>query len=63
MQSGMKNGMIGAIVGDITGSRFEWHNRKTKRFMFHDDYLLKGLYDFERTFALNFGSLRKELDI
>lgn len=26
------NGMIGAIVGDIAGSRFEWHNRKTKRF-------------------------------
>ena len=20
--------MIGAIVGDIVGSRFEWHNRK-----------------------------------
>ena len=28
----MNNGMIGAIVGDIAGSRFEWHNRKTKRF-------------------------------
>ena len=24
--------MIGAIVGDIAGSRFEWHNRKTKDF-------------------------------
>ena len=24
--------MIGAIVGDIAGSRFEWHNRKSKRF-------------------------------
>ena len=24
--------MIGAIVGDIVGSRFEWHNRKTKDF-------------------------------
>ena len=24
--------MIGAIVGDIVGSRFEWHNRKTKEF-------------------------------
>ena len=22
--------MIGAIVGDIVGSRFEWHNRKSK---------------------------------
>ena len=31
-ESKMKNGMIGAIVGDIVGSRFEWHNRKTKRF-------------------------------
>lgn len=30
----MKNGMIGAIVGDIAGSRFEWHNRKSKRFTF-----------------------------
>ena len=28
------NGMIGAIVGDIAGSRFEWHNRKSKRFTF-----------------------------
>lgn len=56
MESKMKNGMIGAIVGDIAGSRFEWHNRKTNRFMFHDDYLFKGLYDFERMFALNFCS-------
>jgi type I restriction enzyme M protein len=30
----MDNGMIGAIVGDIVGSRFEWHNRKSKRFTF-----------------------------
>lgn len=27
-------GMVGAIVGDIVGSRFEWHNRKSKRFTF-----------------------------
>ena len=26
--------MIGAIVGDIAGSRFEWHNRKSKGFTF-----------------------------
>ena len=52
----MKNGMIGAIVGDIAGSRFEWHNHKAKRFMFHDDYLLKVLYDFERMLTLNFCS-------
>ena len=26
--------MIGAIVGDIVGSRFEWHNRKSKQFAF-----------------------------
>ena len=32
-----KNGMIGAIVGDIAGSRFEWRNRKSKEFT-----LLKG---------------------
>ena len=29
-----KRTMIGAIVGDIVGSRFEWHNRKSKRFTF-----------------------------
>ena len=34
MKSEMKNGMIGAIVGDSAGSRFEWHNRKSKRFTF-----------------------------
>lgn len=28
--------MLGAIVGDIVGSRFEWHNIKTKEFeLFH----------------------------
>ena len=26
--------MIGAIIGDIAGSRFEWHNIKTKEFDF-----------------------------
>ena len=30
MKGKMNNGIIGAIVGDIAGSRFEWHNRKTK---------------------------------
>ena len=30
----MINGTIGAIVGDIAGSRFEWHNRKSKQFTF-----------------------------
>lgn len=24
--------MLGAIIGDIVGSRFEWHNIKTKQF-------------------------------
>lgn len=24
--------MLGAIIGDIVGSRFEWHNRKSKDF-------------------------------
>ena len=24
--------MLGAIVGDIVGSRFEWNNQKTKDF-------------------------------
>lgn len=26
--------MIGAIIGDVVGSRFEWHNIKTKEFDF-----------------------------
>jgi type I restriction enzyme M protein len=30
--------MIGAIVGDIVGSRFEWSNIKTKDFEFFADY-------------------------
>ena len=34
MQSKMKNAMIVAIVGDIAGSWFEWHNRKTKESTF-----------------------------
>jgi len=30
--------MLGAIIGDIVGSRFEWNNIKTKRFeFFHDE--------------------------
>lgn len=28
--------MIGAIIGDIVGSRFEWHNIKTKEFELFD---------------------------
>ena len=27
--------MLGAIIGDIVGSRFEWHNIKSKEFMFY----------------------------
>ena len=26
--------MLGAIIGDIVGSRFEWHNIKSKEFEF-----------------------------
>ena len=26
--------MLGAIIGDIVGSRFDWHNIKTKEFNF-----------------------------
>ena len=30
--------MLGAIVGDIVGSVYEWHNIKTKEFpLFRDD--------------------------
>jgi len=31
--------MYGAILGDIIGSRFEWHNIKTKEFELFNDYL------------------------
>ena len=31
--TGVKS-MMGAIVGDVVGSRFEWHNRKSKDFTF-----------------------------
>ncbi len=30
--------MIGALIGDIVGSRFERHNIKTKEFELFDDY-------------------------
>ena len=30
--------MFGAIIGDIVGSRFEWHNVKTKDFEFFSPY-------------------------
>lgn len=29
--------MLGAIIGDIAGSRFEWDNIKTKDFELFDD--------------------------
>lgn len=30
--------MLGAIIGDIVGSRFEWNNRKDKHFeLFTED--------------------------
>ncbi len=34
--------MTGAIVWDIAGSRFEWHNRKSKGFAFPKSKELKG---------------------
>lgn len=30
--------MIGAVIGDIVGSRFEWHNIKKKAFRFFDPH-------------------------
>ena len=30
--------MLGAIIGDIVGSIYEWHNIKTKKFPLFDDY-------------------------
>ena len=29
--------MLGAIIGDIVGSRFEWHNLKSKEFELFPD--------------------------
>lgn len=29
--------MLGAIIGDIVGSRFEWHNIKSKEFELFTD--------------------------
>ena len=29
--------MLGALIGDLSGSRYEWHNIKTKSFEFLDD--------------------------
>lgn len=32
--------MFGAIIGDIVGSVYEWHNIKTKEFpLFCEDYI------------------------
>lgn len=28
--------ITGAIIGDIVGSRFEWHNIKSKEFLFRE---------------------------
>ena len=30
--------MIGAVIGDIAGSRYEFHNIKKKDFILMDDY-------------------------
>ena len=36
--------MMGAIVGDIVGSVYEWHNTKTKDFPFTVNYRTTYLY-------------------
>ena len=41
--------MIGAIVGDIVGSRFEWHNR-AKAEGFLDSFLIETLNKVEKEF-------------
>ena len=36
----LKKGIIGAIIGDIVGSRFEWHNHRYTDFeLVHKDCL------------------------
>lgn len=45
--------MLGAIIGDIVGSRFEWDNYKGKDFDFFtflDERLMKILVDFEKSY-------------
>ena len=63
--------MFGAIIGDIVGSRFEWHNIKSKDFeLFHksceftDDSLMtiaiaKALHESKKN---NYEDLEKQLD-
>ena len=43
--------MLGAIIGDIVGSRFEWHNIKTKKFQFLT-YQCKPTDDSVMSFAI-----------
>ena len=43
--------MLGAIIGDIVGSRFEWHNIKTKEFQFLT-YQCKPTDDSVMSFAI-----------
>lgn len=40
IKGGKENNMIGAIVGDIVGSVYEWNNIKTKDFLFLKNALL-----------------------
>ena len=45
--------MFGAIVGDIVGSVYEWHNIKTKEFpLFREDASKGGLSSFMKGAAL-----------
>lgn len=53
--------MIGAIIGDIVGSRFEWYNIKSKNFnlytagcFFTDDYLNEDFLQIVNHFHNNF---------
>lgn len=53
--------MLGAIVGDIVGSRFEWHNIKTKDFeLFH--YKCRPTDDSIMTLALAKAMLESQPD-
>ena len=44
--------MLGAIIGDIVGSRFEWNNHRSKDFKFFDDDLCKLTDDSIMTLAV-----------
>lgn len=55
--------MMGAIIGDIAGSRFEWHNIKTKKFMVIDPRMCFFTDDTVATLAVADALLKSGKDL